>query len=438
MKAADLRHNCNLSRLDSIGKKGLERVEKYMQALALLEEEKYFSLKKGRRIVINKLTIEIATCSKCESAMPFCFEIKNQRVMIITASSNLQANYLPLTHLRFLRNLLYYLFGLEGASEDGLIQFIDEDGIYWTSYNKCFDREFYKATSDRYKMEKFSRSTCGETFIQKEYNEVNPDYVVVMGAATCDAVQRLVEKGKLKVNCPIEYCQYFYMEPDEEKINRIRTQISELLGTPRVKQKFNPSATKTTATNSKVHLNFQSNIYRDISSILDGEFYDVECENEVEKYWIQNVVTPLRLRYYRFLEIWSSLESAVKASFMNIYEANKKGNIDYSDFLNTRGWFFSNWRKYLEIKGKRQLIPMGERLYYKGDLLRRLRNSIVHNSGRLTIADAIENGLNSEILGSNELGGILLFPNLIYITEDGMQQIKDFYDLMIEFLILLD
>lgn len=358
--------------------------------------------------------------------------------MLITASSNLQANYLPLTHLRFLRNLLYYLFGLDGVSEDGLIQFIDEEGIYWTSYNKCYDREFYKATGNGYKMEKLTRTTCGEAFLQREYNEVNPEYVVVMGAATCDAVRRLIEKGKLKIHCPIEYCQYFYLEPDEEKINRIRTRIAELLDTPRVRQKFDPSATKTSATNSKVHLNFQRNIYRDISSIFDGECHDVECENEVEKYWIQNVVTPLRLRYYRFLEIWSSLENSVRASFMNIYEAHKNGNIDYSEFSNERGWFFSDWKKYLEIKGKRQLVPLGERLFSKADLLRRLRNSIVHNNGRFTIADAIENKINSEILARNDLSGILLFPNLIYITEYGIQQIKDFYDLMIEFLILLD
>lgn len=370
--------------------------------------------------------------------MPFCFEIKNQRIMLITASSILQANYLPLTHLRFFRNLLYYLFGLEGVSEDGLIQFIDECGIYWTSYNKCYDRKFLKESGQRYKMDKFSRPTCGETYLQKEYNEVNPEYVIVMGAATCEAIERLVEKGKFKVHCPIEYCQYFYMEQDEEKINRIRTRIAELLDTPRVMQKFDPAATKTTATNSKVHLNFQMNIYRDISSIVDGEFYDVECENEVEKYWIQKVVTPLRLRYYRFLEIWSSLENSVNASFLNIYEANKKGNIDCSGFLDKHGWFFSKWRTYLEITGKRQLIPMGEKLYSKGDLLRRLRNFIVHNNGRFTVADAIEKRINSELLESYDLDGILLFPNLIYITEDGMQQIKDYYDLMKEFLILLD
>jgi len=39
VKAADLRHNCDLSRLDSVGEKDIERVEKYRQALAILEDE---------------------------------------------------------------------------------------------------------------------------------------------------------------------------------------------------------------------------------------------------------------------------------------------------------------------------------------------------------------------------------------------------------------
>ena len=37
VKLADLRHNSDLSRLDSIDEKALERIEKYRQAIALLE-----------------------------------------------------------------------------------------------------------------------------------------------------------------------------------------------------------------------------------------------------------------------------------------------------------------------------------------------------------------------------------------------------------------
>ena len=38
VKLADLRHNSDLSRLDTVDEKALERVEKYRKALALLEE----------------------------------------------------------------------------------------------------------------------------------------------------------------------------------------------------------------------------------------------------------------------------------------------------------------------------------------------------------------------------------------------------------------
>ena len=39
VKLADLRHNSDLSRLDSVGCKDLERAEKYKKAIALLEEQ---------------------------------------------------------------------------------------------------------------------------------------------------------------------------------------------------------------------------------------------------------------------------------------------------------------------------------------------------------------------------------------------------------------
>lgn len=38
VKLADLRHNSELSRLDAVDEKALERVEKYRKAMALLEE----------------------------------------------------------------------------------------------------------------------------------------------------------------------------------------------------------------------------------------------------------------------------------------------------------------------------------------------------------------------------------------------------------------
>jgi hypothetical protein len=57
---------------------------------------------------MNSITTEILGCRRCEHANPFFFEIKQQKIMLITASSTLQTNYLPLTHVRFMRNLLYY------------------------------------------------------------------------------------------------------------------------------------------------------------------------------------------------------------------------------------------------------------------------------------------------------------------------------------------
>lgn len=391
---------------------------------------------------MNRITAEILNCGRCENSSPFFFEIKQQRIMLITASSTLQTNYLPLTYVRFMRNLLYYLLGLEGVSEAGLQHFIDDEGIYWTSYNKCYDRAFLSDIGDGYKMDKFSRYTCGDSFLQKEYNELRPQYVIVMGKATCEAVRLLINKSKLKMTCEADYCDYFYQEPDTELIERIRTRVADILEIPRSPEKFSRVDTKTSATNSKVHLNFQRNVYHSIASIFDGEFDEEYFENTVEQYWIQNVVTPLKLRYYKFLEIWSSLENSVNASFMNIYDASeglKKGYyIDFTAGAHRKGWFLSNWQTILELKGKVNMKTRGEVLYEKADILRKLRNSIVHNNGRLTIADAKEERLNDDTLIENGFSEIWLFPNLIFLTESGVQQIYDFYRAMTDFLISLE
>jgi hypothetical protein len=291
-------------------------------------------------------------------------------------------------------------------------------------------------------MDRFSRYTCGDTFLQKEYNALKPQYVIVMGKATCEAVELLVNKNKLKMTCEIDYCDYVYLEPDIELIERIRTRVADILGIQRPLGKFSREDTKTSATNNKVHLNFQRNVYRNIASIFDGEFDEEYFENTVEQYWIQGVVTPLKLRYYKFLEMWSSLENSVNACFMNIYDASnglKKGYyIDFSIGPHKKGWFLSYWRTILELKSKLNMSARGQALYEKADVLRRLRNSIVHNNGRLTVADAYKERITNQILFESGFSEIWLFPNLIFITEEGIQQVYDFYRAMIDFLISLE
>ena len=63
--------------------------------------------------------LSISQCVDCPNNAPFFFNINGQKAMIITATGNLQTNYFPLTSVRFVRNLLYSLFGKSGLTEDG-------------------------------------------------------------------------------------------------------------------------------------------------------------------------------------------------------------------------------------------------------------------------------------------------------------------------------
>lgn len=296
---------------------------------------------------VMNISVEIANCKKCENNVPFFFEIKKQKVMLITASSTIQSSYAPLISVRFLRNLLYSLFGYEGVSEKGFLQFIDDNGIYWTSFNKCYDRYFLRSDdTGKYVMDKFRNNKCGKYFLQREIDALNPKWVIVLGKAVGDAVKTLIKEGTLNIKCDIVYSDYFHKEKDHELINSIRVKISKILGTPFPEESYDANATFTERKDSEVHLFSLSDSIMQIAVQLGAIKGEVpNYENKVEELWLNGFVSVLKIRYYTFFDCWNSIETAIRTFLINQFDPSNENQIDpeFSDKMLGANSFISNF-----------------------------------------------------------------------------------------------
>jgi len=106
----------------------------------------------------------ISKCSSCQNNVPLFFDIMRQKAMIITAAGTLQSTFFPLIMVRFVRNMLYSLFGLNGLTEAGFQKLFNSDGIYWTSFHKCYDRHFFRTVDGYYAMDAFQSEKCAKDF----------------------------------------------------------------------------------------------------------------------------------------------------------------------------------------------------------------------------------------------------------------------------------
>lgn len=107
---------------------------------------------------------------------PFCFPMKDQKVMLLTACPSVQAMHRPLTSVRFFRTICVALFGDAGISPE-YIPAIHEK-IYWTHYQKCYQKNILSGNH-------FEDLTpaCYERWFHVELDTLRPEVIIVFGAA---------------------------------------------------------------------------------------------------------------------------------------------------------------------------------------------------------------------------------------------------------------
>lgn len=386
---------------------------------------------------------EIAYCDRCKNNIPFFFEIQKQKIMIITGSSTIQSSYAPLITVRFLRNLLYGLFGYEGVSEVGFLRFFNEDGIYWTSYNKCYDSHFLRLKDDKYAMDRFKNKTCGRYFLQKEIDSLKPRWILVIGDGVVNEVKSLQEGGNLKVSCEISYMDSFHLE-DPKIVQSIREKTAEILNIDLPKDSYDRNDTHTTNNNLEVNLSFQTGSILTSAMKLGTTIRNSSnFENKVEELWTTGFVNDLKSRYYTFIDVWNSIETSLRTFLLKECDPTDNnsmneslenlvplGGEDYIDsYLKMKDDLFRIVNKYYSAAKYKSLEKRWKNLNNKLYYLFKIRNAIVHNFGfvpyKLLYKSNEENkyyDINNKLKNFG-IKGIKLLTNMVYISPDGVEEI---------------
>jgi hypothetical protein len=113
-------------------------------------------------------------CKACRNSTPFYFPIKQQKIMLLTACPSIQTIRNSLLSVRFLRQIIYALFGEEGFSENVLWLFLGENGIYWTHFNKCYNPAFFRINEQGYLLNSSDLSMeCAEKYLRRRKKSIN-------------------------------------------------------------------------------------------------------------------------------------------------------------------------------------------------------------------------------------------------------------------------
>jgi hypothetical protein len=109
---------------------------------------------------------------------PFFFEIKQQKVMLITLIPSFQAVYRQLTSIRFFRQIFLALCGPNPKIRSGSLVESFLDSIYWTHFHKCYlPRERDQAIPEPDSIPDY----CFKKYIEREINVIKPKLIIVLG-----------------------------------------------------------------------------------------------------------------------------------------------------------------------------------------------------------------------------------------------------------------
>jgi hypothetical protein len=416
-------------------------------------------------------------CNSCKNSTPFYFPIKTQKIMLLTACPSIQTMRNSLLSVRFLRQIIYALFGEEGFSEKGLWHILDGKGLYWTHFNKCYNPKFYKLNEQGYLLDSSDLSMeCAEKYLVNEINNLKTlEMIIVMGKATHECFKSFLNKfdNQIKRKPAIRYID-FPKDEENSEYDKLRRDIAKILNIPQCKSNFdkNELSSKTTgpmvgrsieikALNRLPGLDAYSYAadYDDGTVNLEGSF------NRLDKLWIENVMNPLYMRNMVFTKCWTTLEKGIKdflhSHFDPVKERYKKLHLDElvekvlknSHLKNNKNLEYYlydsprfNWQSLMNIYLYNMVngnldphINLDVALYDRWEkiskalsFLRAARNIITHSDGFISTLEMIKmpkyENLNWNLanchVGDLKFDGISVHTNLVYISEDGINAMR--------------
>lgn len=416
-------------------------------------------------------------CNSCENSTPFYFPIKTQKIMLLTACPSIQTIRNSLLSVRFLRQIIYALFGEEGFSEKGLWHILDKKGIYWTHFNKCYNPIFYKLNEQGYILDSSDLSMeCAEKYLANEINNLETlKMIIVMGKATRECFEAFLNKfdNQIKRKPSVRYID-FPKDAENSEYNILRQEIAKILNIPQSKSNFDKNELISKTTGPMVGRSIEIKALNRLPG-LDTYSYVADCDdgtinlegsfNRLDKLWIENVMNPLYMRNMVFSKCWTALEKGIKDFLHSHFDPAKERykslyldkliekmiiNSQLENNKSLENYLYDcpkfKWQNlmnnYLYDMANRNLDPhikLDATLYERWEtisealsFLREVRNIIIHSDGFISTIDMIKmpkyENLNYNLakchVGDLKFDGISVHTNLVYISEDGINAMR--------------
>ena len=339
---------------------------------------KLSSRKTVRNIEKEQIYLELENC-RCTNrrpyTYPFFFEIKQQKVMLITLIPSFQAVYRQLASIRFFRNLFLALCGPNPAIRSGSLVTSFLDAIYWSHYHKCYLPKEQGSTIPRSEM---ILSDCYGKYINREISALCPKLIVMLGAPVADKLLgRKLGAGELLYDTfegtPVISANFpLGLEPEFVEVRKKLKLYIPWVDIDAVSENMISYVADTKETLA-VHAHFEMNglyaFWRNINSRLEPL-----KDGNIDERWIQREVIPRLERYSFIVSCVSFLEDQIKpllAENLNLYNQLSGKKIVLEDQIQT----------ILEEYKSSKDIPAN----YLDELktLRILRNHLVHQGGRI-------------------------------------------------------
>lgn len=247
---------------------------------------------------------KIKNCNKCNRGeyTPFCFELKSQKVAVITARPSIQAEYKPLHSIRFFRKMCIALFGDANISVEYLKAF-SSGNIYWTHYYKCYNQDNSSFCN--------IPDICAKEYLKKEIELLTPEVIVVFG----DEIQLQVKDALKGLNIQTIIYKPFPQKGNESIYDDVRHIVRNYVdfmdctgNNISTRYSYPPD----NSNGMDVHMKFEVGA---LEQILSGKTAS-ETYN-IEEVWYRKVVIPNMEMYEKVILTYSFIENQVKTSLFN-------------------------------------------------------------------------------------------------------------------------
>lgn len=335
----------------------------------------------------TKLYNELKNCNKCEyrtETSPFVFNMdESKKVMLITLAPGFQAVYRPLTSVRFFRLLTLALYGPNWDTIK-VVNSMTRKDIYWTHLHKCYFERTSSYPGD-------VPNICRDYYLDREIELLNPELILIMVA---EVSKRLLNKvpgkgnllegefhGKpvISVNLPVTGTETEYI--------KLREKLKEYI--PIVNSSAVPENMLTlslgTANTIAKHAEFELQGLEHYWHRLIELYSSGDQERAtVDEHWYRNIIIPRWLGYSFVTLCYSVIEDQLKSALMVECKNAEITNKQMNELLD---------RLPLENK----------KIYSEIQLLRMIRNSIVHRNGRYDRRYSTKNMLNGLEIQANRV-----------------------------------